>query len=280
MSAQHSAHRRRVVVAYDEAAARYDRVTESNYVNQWMRRTSLELLLETFKPGQLILELGCGTGSEALELARRGITIMATDISPTMIGLLDSKIRKEGLRGIIETRVLAISQIDRLIEEFGEASFDGAYSSFAISYELEINNVPATLWKLLKEPSYIALSAGNRLSAWTLIWSLVTLNARQVMKRVRRVFDLEVGNHILPLRFYTLGEIGQLFLPYFKIDRVLALPLLLPPPQLSGIYERFVGAKELIESVERRVRHYPILRGWGDHILLRMIRLREAPSCN
>lgn len=37
--------------------------------------------------GQRVLDAGCGTGALAVELAKRGARVMATDISPTLIEL-------------------------------------------------------------------------------------------------------------------------------------------------------------------------------------------------
>ena len=40
---------------------------------------------EVFPPGARILEINCGTGNDAVFLARSGMHVTATDISPMMI---------------------------------------------------------------------------------------------------------------------------------------------------------------------------------------------------
>lgn len=51
-----------------------------------MRRLLLEWLPEDLA-GRRVLDAGCGTGSLAVEAARRGAHVVAVDVSPTLIGL-------------------------------------------------------------------------------------------------------------------------------------------------------------------------------------------------
>jgi magnesium-protoporphyrin O-methyltransferase len=51
-----------------------------------MRATLLSYLPEDLT-GQRVLDAGCGTGALALELARRGADVVATDLSPVLVGL-------------------------------------------------------------------------------------------------------------------------------------------------------------------------------------------------
>ena len=46
-------------------------------------------------------DLACGTGTTALEFARRGIRVFAVDLSPPMCGLTRSKARRAGAPVIV-----------------------------------------------------------------------------------------------------------------------------------------------------------------------------------
>src|SRR5438552_1940523 len=80
--------------AFDEAANRYDADAAANPMMRWLRRESLRRLLKSFKPGDFVLEIGCGTGDEALALARRGVRMLATDASDEMIKVVRRKKEK------------------------------------------------------------------------------------------------------------------------------------------------------------------------------------------
>ena len=70
--------------------------TASNYAKSKIRdqeayEYTLERTRSYLKPGDTVLELGCGTGSTALELATQVTKIVGTDISPEMIKIAKSK---------------------------------------------------------------------------------------------------------------------------------------------------------------------------------------------
>jgi cyclopropane fatty-acyl-phospholipid synthase-like methyltransferase len=75
----------------------------------WMRRENVTLLEDTFPRGSRLLEIGCGTGDEALYLARRGRIVLATDISPRMAAETLAKARGivSALTGVTEEAEVA-----------------------------------------------------------------------------------------------------------------------------------------------------------------------------
>src|SRR6195952_3415284 len=69
-----------------------------------MRGTLLSWLPEDLT-GRRILDAGCGTGALSLEAARRGATVVAIDVSPTLIGLARERTGAIPGRGSIDFRV-------------------------------------------------------------------------------------------------------------------------------------------------------------------------------
>ena len=65
-----------------------------------MRQTLLDWLPEDLS-GRRILDAGCGTGALAVEVARRGATVVAIDLSPTLVNLARERMPAE-LRDQIE----------------------------------------------------------------------------------------------------------------------------------------------------------------------------------
>ena len=73
-----------------------------------MRATLLNWLPQDLT-GRTILDAGCGTGALAVEAARRGARVVATDLSPTLIELAGSRLPGE-LAGSIDFRVGDMTQ--------------------------------------------------------------------------------------------------------------------------------------------------------------------------
>jgi ubiquinone/menaquinone biosynthesis C-methylase UbiE len=105
--------------AYDRIAARYDAQQAGD---EWMRSCLHRHYVRVFRPGKRVLDIGCGTGTDALALARHGIQVLGIDGSPGMIR--QGRARIGAWR--VSLCVLAIEDITTL-----DTTFDGAYSSFA-----------------------------------------------------------------------------------------------------------------------------------------------------
>ncbi len=75
-----------------------------------MRATLLDWLPADLS-GQRVLDAGCGTGAFALEAARRGAQVVATDLSPTLVELASERLPAE-LHGRVEFRVGDMSSED------------------------------------------------------------------------------------------------------------------------------------------------------------------------
>lgn len=82
-------------VAYEALAERYDQFF------RWQRRVwrgaRRELLRDLPSPVKSHCDLGCGTGSTALEFARRGVRVIAVDRSAAMCRLVRRKARRAHL---------------------------------------------------------------------------------------------------------------------------------------------------------------------------------------
>jgi ubiquinone/menaquinone biosynthesis C-methylase UbiE len=49
------------------------------------------------KPGERVLDIGCGTGDQAIYFAKKGAIVTGIDINPKMIELALTRKKKEGL---------------------------------------------------------------------------------------------------------------------------------------------------------------------------------------
>lgn len=67
----------------------------------WVEQTAAEIAFLTgilqFSGGETILDLACGPGRHALDLARRGFTVTGVDITPAYIDYANEIAQKEGL---------------------------------------------------------------------------------------------------------------------------------------------------------------------------------------
>lgn len=260
--------------AFDTVAADYDTAygPEGNAVMAWLRRESLALLQDTFPPGSRLLEIGCGTGEEALHLARTGRTVLATDVSPAMAARTDAKARAAGLAGRVTALALPAGRLDAILPQ---EPFDGAYASFGgLNCEPDLAGLAQALARLLKPGAAFVCSVMARWCPFEIAWFLLHGRPRTAFRRLRRgwqpapVAGLGGVQVTVSTRYLSVGDVARAFAPAFAVERMLALPLLLPPPYLDDLFRQRRALFDRLEGCERRLRGRWPWRLFGDHVAL------------
>lgn len=81
-------------------------------------------------PGTRVLDVGCGTGSLVILLARKGVEAMGVDISDSMLQIARRRIVRNGLEEWAEVRQMGIVDLD---SAFPDASFDAVTCTLVLS---------------------------------------------------------------------------------------------------------------------------------------------------
>jgi SAM-dependent methyltransferase len=83
------------------------------------------------RPGQIVVDLGCGTGKTTVELARRvapGGQVVGVDIAAAMFGLARQHVADAGVENV------ELVHADVQSGDLGQGRFDGAYSRFGVMF--------------------------------------------------------------------------------------------------------------------------------------------------
>ena len=187
----------RVSVGYDAIASGYDEQVRGD---TWMRQALHAHYRRVFHPGDRVLDVGCGTGIDAIALARLGVHVLGVDGSAGMIERLSQKIAAERLANLVEARVLNIQDLARL----GDERFDGLISAFASLSSLpDLAAFADDAARLVRPGGRLVLHVLNRFSLWEWLGYLVRRNwsaARQVGRQTTRTFV--IGGQPVPHWLY------------------------------------------------------------------------------
>jgi ubiquinone/menaquinone biosynthesis C-methylase UbiE len=112
------------VVAYDSLAAWYDDWVRTRAV---VHRVSVPAVTELVGDGNDVLDLACGQGVLAREVARSGRRVVGVDISPELIRLA----REEEVREPLGVRYLVDDATT--LAQVADASFDGVACNLALT---------------------------------------------------------------------------------------------------------------------------------------------------
>ncbi len=246
---------------FDELAADYDRQELENPIRQRMRARSLVVLDATFPAGARLLDVGCGTGTEALWLAERGRHLTAIDPSSQMLDVLNARARAANLD--IPAHLLRAGDLDGLTGEF-----DGAYSSFGgINTEPDLGLFLASLARLVRPGGKIVLGVMNRWCVSEMALMLAAGRPRLAFRRYRPTLAVQVGAASVDVHYPSWPEMKGAVNAHFKVLRVEALLLLLLPyawPRLAA-HKRAFGA---LDRIDRALAPHRPWAWLGDHLLV------------
>jgi SAM-dependent methyltransferase len=132
--------------AFDQLAQTYDAVWTRSPRGRAQRDLIWREIDPLFRPGDLVLDLGCGTGEDALHLQARGVRVHGIDASPEMV-------RKASARGV-GAELLRIEDLGRL-----EARYDGAISNFgALNCVEDLAEAGVQIARLIRPGGWLAIS--------------------------------------------------------------------------------------------------------------------------
>lgn len=109
------------------------------------------------KPGERVLDVGCGTAALAVRLAKRGCHVTGIDISPPMLAQALQRLREEGLEEEVILRELGAVDLDTA---FPDGAFDAVVSTLVLS-ELSDDEIAYTLaecWRILRPEGQLLIA--------------------------------------------------------------------------------------------------------------------------
>ncbi|MDE1853173.1 MAG: methyltransferase domain-containing protein [Thaumarchaeota archaeon] len=245
-----------VAAAFDSASEEYDFTISRNFINTWIRRRSIGVLRRYIRSEDILLEIGSGTGAEAMEVSRYVSGIVATDISRSMIDLLSMKVRAKRLGAKVVPLVLGASEISKAKALIGDMGIRVAYSfNGALNCEPRMGRFVRELHSLLEPSGYFICSIRNTVCASEMLSHALVLQFSKATPRKRQPIMVSVGGRDIPSTYFSPSRFAGFFKSLFVLREAIALPALLPPAYLSDYYLKFRSRMPLLEKLD------PLLSG-------------------
>jgi SAM-dependent methyltransferase len=255
--------------AFDSVAADYDGPRGNNDLIQDMRQEMWRWLDTTFSPGSRLIDLGCGTGLDAVRLAANGYEVVATDWSPQMI----ERTRQRAAVHSLSQQVTAVNVGAQELQKLdGMGTFDGAYSNLGpLNCVPDLREVSRQCARLLKPGGRLVFTVIGRICPWEIAhYARQGRWARAKIRFARDVVPVGMNNHTIWTRYYAPREFYRAFEPDFALTHFRGLCVFAPPPYLTAVRERHSRLHRWLWQLDRRISGWPLIRGMGDHFLIVM----------
>lgn len=257
--------------AFDSVAADYDGPRGNNSLIQDMRQEMWRWLDASFPRAGRLLELGCGTGLDAIRMAERGHHITATDWSPLMVSRTRARAELARVSERVEPLALGAHELDQLQ---GRTLYDGAYSNLGpLNCLPDLRAVSRECARLIKPGGRIVCTVIGRWCPWEIGYYARRGDWTRIRVRFARgMVPVRMNGRTVWTSYWTPREFYRAFAGEFTLEHYRGICLLAPPPYLTWVRERHPRWYEQSWRWDRRIAGLPVLRLLGDHFLIVMAR--------
>jgi 2-polyprenyl-3-methyl-5-hydroxy-6-metoxy-1,4-benzoquinol methylase len=258
--------------AFDSVAADYDGPRGNNSMIQEMRTEMWRWLDATFAPGSRLIDIGCGTGLDAVRMARLGYHVTATDWSLQMVERTVDRAERENLTARVRAFPIGAQELSRLE---GDEAYDGAYSNLGpLNCVPDLRAVADECARLLKPGGALVFAVIGRICPWEIGHYLRCGRwARLRIRYARDFVPVGMNGRTIWTHYYAPREFYRPFAPHFALEHFRALCLFVPPPYLTWVGDRYPHWLARLWRLDRLAAGWPLLRGMGDHFLMVMKKL-------
>lgn len=245
--------------AFDTLAPDYDSDFTQQPIGKILRARVHERLLSHFTAGQHLLEIGCGTGEDALFLAEQGIRVTATDASEEMLRIAREKTRSQEN---VTVQLLDIANLTSSPDTVHHVpTIDGVFSNFgALNCIDDWRPLAEYLSRTVKPGGKICFGIMSPYCAWEFTWHALHWKWDIALRRLR---GDDFGD--LRITYPTIKHLTEDFSPYFKRINVMPLGLFLPTSALFDVVQKRPKLMNLLVNLEKRSENISQLALFADH---------------
>lgn len=234
--------------AFDRLAPLYGETWSDTPVGRLQRQAYLRSVIPLFHQHQSVLDLGCGTGDDALELSRAGLRVTGIDSSAEMVRIACD-------RGIdaCQMRIERMADLGR--------RFDGVVSNFgALNCVERLTDLREPLAEMIRPRGWMALCLLNRVCVWETIWHA---GRGEFQKAIRR-WSGEARGLGMQVHYPGARDVAASFFPQFRLVRRVGIGVAVPPSYVKRLPDRILHR---LAGVDRALASAPGFRALGDHQL-------------
>lgn len=219
---------------FDKIAKNYDDNFTFTLSGKFQRELVYDSIIEYITQKKKILELNCGTGEDAVRLARAGNSVTGIDISPVMIELANAKIRMYNQEA--KVNLISGNLID-FVSENDLSEFDIVFSNFGglncISKQ-EFLELSKNLSSKLIKGSILILVMMSDFCLTESLHFFLKFNFRSAFKRIKKGETATIGVDEVPVHYFSPTEVSQIFSDAFKTKLIKPIGVLIPPSYLNS----------------------------------------------
>jgi ubiquinone/menaquinone biosynthesis C-methylase UbiE len=262
--------------AFDAMAVTYDASATHLMLAYWLRQQVWARFDKLFSAGDRVLEIGCGTGEDALYLAQRGVYVTATDGSPAMLDVARRKIQQAKLDSFVEFRLLDLADVPSW--QLPSNAYDGAFSNFgALNCIGNWHDLGNLLTNSVRVSGRVGFGVMGPICLWEIGWHLLRGRFKQATRRWQGSANAHVNGYTFTVYYPSVKRLCRELGVAFRWQTTRGLGVFIPPSDLYAAVGNHQYLAKLLIKLESVSAAYWPLCVLGDHYWMELERDQNYP---
>ncbi|MCH8171154.1 MAG: class I SAM-dependent methyltransferase [Bacteroidetes bacterium] len=217
-----------------------------------------------------ILEINCGTGIDAIYLAKKGHNVIATDQSAGMIKTAQQKLKDVGSVNVIFQQM----DIREIKNNFFDQQFDIIFSNFGGLNCIDKNDIKKfgkDVKDILKPNGRIIATIMPPLSIWDFLYFLFIVDP---LKGIKRLLSKPITAFIyeseVTVNYFSPHSFSKLLGDDFQIKKILPVGFFLPPTYLDNYFKKHSSVLKRLNKLENLISKKSFLSNLSNHYLIEL----------
>jgi ubiquinone/menaquinone biosynthesis C-methylase UbiE len=254
-----------IAEAFSRTAEKYDLFATDHPHLTRMRKKVYDHICQYLPHGSTILELNAGTGTDAVQLARRGYFVHATDIAPGMLDRLPDKVRDLNLG----ERVTWEARSFLSLEDVPGAPFDAVFSDLGgLNCVPDLSPVIRQLPRVLRPGGLVTWVLMPRICLWEWL-EVFRGNFRLAFRRLTaRGVKANLEGLQFDVYYFSARQVIDWFGQEYDLIALEGLSVITPTAESKNLAKRFPRLYRALSWLDDKLSpHWPWY-GWGDFYIL------------
>jgi ubiquinone/menaquinone biosynthesis C-methylase UbiE len=257
-----------VAEAYNRNADKYDEFIENNPNLKRMRQKVYAHVTALLPAGGRILDLACGTGTDAFWFAEHGYTVHGIDISDGMLERAREKSRQLGLESRATFEHLSYTDLGNL----DKGQFDCIFSNFGgLNCVSDLKLVADQVRPLLKHKAFIIWALMPPFCLWESAM-LLRGRFRLATRRYSGRSTVHKEGLAYPVYYFTPKQVAQAWGGEFQLMPVRALSVITPPATNKDFAVKRPRIFGFLSRVDDALEGRAPFKYWGDFSIVTLRR--------
>lgn len=256
-----------IAAGFSNTAATYDAFATDHPHLSRLRENVYAHVARFASSESSILELNCGSGTDAIRLVEMGYRVHATDIAEGMLERLADKAATISTGELLTWQRCAFFELDQI----QGGPYDMVFSNLGgLNCISDLRWVTRQLPFVLKPGGLVVWVLMPKICLWELAAALTGQFQLAFRRHRRGGTPAHLEGQVFPVFYFNPAEAIAAFGTDFTLLGLEGLSVFTPTAESKGLIRRWPRVYSLLAWLDDRLAHRWPWRGWGDFFILTM----------